>query len=319
MQTPRFLLDPVKEIVADCRSLSSAPIVLGGAGYSIFPQSTLAHLGADMGIQGEGEAAFPMLLEKLGKGMDLSGIPGLVLPSAGVQEKASPINNLDVFPLPLPDAYPEFFPTFADQQLWLPLQTRRGCPMACSYCSTATIEGRILRKRSPEIVVEALARYVEAGFDHFFFVDNTFNLPIAYAKTLCDQIAAAALPIRWRAILYPWKIDEALVEKMAKAGCVEVSFGFESGSREILRSMNKRFQPEEVRRISGILKKHGIHRMGFLLLGGPGETRETVRESLAFADSLDLESVKVTAGIRIYPHTALAQIALSEKRHVPAP
>jgi radical SAM superfamily enzyme YgiQ (UPF0313 family) len=189
--------------------------------------------------------------------------------------------------------------------------------MQCSYCSTATIEGRILRKRSPEIVVEALARYVDTGFDHFFFVDNTFNLPLSYAKTLCDQIAAAALPIRWRAILYPWKVDEELVAKMAKAGCVEVSFGFESGSREILRSMNKRFQPEEVHRISGILKKYGIGRMGFLLLGGPGETRETAQASLAFADSLDLESVKVTAGIRIYPHTTLAQIALNEKLITP--
>ncbi len=81
--------------------------------------------------------------------------------------------------------------------------------------------------------------------------------------------------------------------------------------------MNKRFQPEEVRVISQMLKKHGIGRMGFLLLGGPGETRETVQESLAFADSLDLESVKVTAGIRIYPHTTLAQIALNEKLITP--
>jgi radical SAM superfamily enzyme YgiQ (UPF0313 family) len=317
MQDPRFLLDPVKEIVAHCRSLSSAPIILGGAGYSIFPQSALAYLGADVGIQGEGEAALPMLLARLAGQMDLSGIPGLVLASPSIQEKASPIKSMDDFPLPRPNAFPELFPTLGDQSLWLPLQTRRGCPMQCSYCSTATIEGRILRKRSPEIVVEALARYVDAGFDHFFFVDNTFNIPLSYAKALCDHIAAAALPIQWRAIVYPWKIDEELVEKMAKAGCVEVSFGFESGSKAILRSMNKRFQPEEVRRISGMLKKYGISRMGFLLLGGPGETRNTVEESLSFADSLALESMKVTTGIRIYPYTALAQIAVSENVILP--
>lgn len=124
--------------------------------------------------------------------------------------------------------------------------------------------------------------------------------------------AHSGLPIKWRCILYPWKIDEELIEKMAKAGCVEVSFGFESGSKAILQSMNKRFQPGEVRRISEMLKKHAIARMAFLLLGGPGENRETVEESLAFADSLDLESVKVTTGIRIYPDTTLARIALSE-------
>jgi radical SAM superfamily enzyme YgiQ (UPF0313 family) len=312
MQDPWFLLDPVREIVADCRNLSAAPIILGGAGYSIFPQSTLAYLGADMGIQGEGEAAFPMLLERLGKKMDLFGIPGLVLPADGIQEKARSINDLDAFPLPLPDALPEFFSAFGGQEIWLPLQTRRGCPMQCSYCSTATIEGRITRKRSPALVVEALSRYVEAGFDHFFFVDNTFNLPLSYAKALCRRMAASGLPIKWRCILYPWKVDEDAVEKMARAGCVEVSFGFESGSKAILRSMNKRFQPEEVRLISELLKKHGIKQMGFLLLGGPGETRETVIESLSFADSLNLESVKVSVGIRIYPNTTLARVALSE-------
>ncbi len=99
---------------------------------------------------------------------------------------------------------------------------------------------------------------------------------------------------------------------MARAGCVEVAFGFESGSRKILRSFNKRFQPEEVRRISEMLDKYGIGRMGFLLLGGPGETRETVEESLEFADSLELEAMKVTTGIRIYPYTALAAAAVAE-------
>ena len=312
MQKPWFLLDPVRELVADCRNLSSAPIILGGAGFSIFPQNALAYLGADMGIQGEGEAAFIMLLERLHRKADCSGIPGLVLPDTMIQGKASSIKNLDDFPLPLPNAHPDFFSPFADQQIWLPLQTRRGCPMRCSYCSTGTIEGPILRKRSPGIVIEAVSRYVDAGFNRFFFVDNTFNLPISYAKALCDHMADSGLPIKWRCILYPWKIDEDLIEKMAKAGCVEVSFGFESGSKAILQSMNKRFQPDDVRRISEMLKMHGIARMGFLLFGGPGETRETVEESLAFADSLDLESVKVTTGIRIYPETTLARIALSE-------
>jgi len=312
MAKPRFLLEPVRAMVAACRELSSAPIILGGAGFSIFPQSALAYLGADMGIQGEGEAAFPMLLECLRRRTDCSGIPGLVLPGSIIQRKAHSIKHLDDFPLPLPAAHPACFSLPTDQPIWLPFQTRRGCPMQCSYCSTSTIEGRTLRKRSPEMVTKALSQYVEAGFSRFFFVDNTFNLPASYARTLCDHIAQTGLPIEWRCILYPWRIDEDLVKKMVRAGCVEVSLGFESGSREILRAMNKRFEPDEVRHISGLLKKFGIARMGFLLLGGPGETRETVTASLAFADSLDLESVKVTTGIRIYPGTNLARIALRE-------
>ena len=99
---------------------------------------------------------------------------------------------------------------------------------------------------------------------------------------------------------------------MAKAGCKEVSLGFESGSKKILAKMNKRYTLADVRQISERLKKFGIGRMGFLLLGGPGETKETANESLVFADSLGLEAMKITIGIRIYPHTPLAQAAVKE-------
>jgi radical SAM superfamily enzyme YgiQ (UPF0313 family) len=169
-----------------------------------------------------------------------------------------------------------------------------------------------MRKRSLAEVVEALSRHVAAGYDRFFFVDNTFNFPLSYAKSLCDRLVQGRLNISWRCILYPWRVDEELVQKMSEAGCKEVSLGFESGSPKILRAMNKKFQLEEVRRISETLKRHGIRRMGFLLLGGPGENRKTVEESLVFADYLDLETMKITMGIRIYPNTELARTAIKE-------
>jgi radical SAM superfamily enzyme YgiQ (UPF0313 family) len=88
--------------------------------------------------------------------------------------------------------------------------------------------------------------------------------------------------------------------------------GFESGCEKILAKMNKKYLPTDVRQISERLKNFGIGRMGFLLLGGPGETKETASESLEFADSLDLEAIKITIGIRIYPHTSLQQTAIKE-------
>jgi radical SAM superfamily enzyme YgiQ (UPF0313 family) len=312
MENPGFLLDLVKDFVNDCRSISDAPIVLGGAGYSIFPESALAYLGADMGIQGEGEIAFITLLERLSQEVDLSGIPGLYLPDQGIQGRVRFTKDLNECPFPLPGVQQwTSFPS-RNEEIWLPFQTRRGCPLNCSYCSTPTIEGKIMRKHSPARVVDAVSRYVEAGFDRFFFVDNVFNLPLSYAKEFCDQLVKAGLNTSWRCILYPWRVDEELVEKMAEAGCKEVSLGFESGSAKILRAMNKNFRPEEVRRISDRLKRYGIQRMGFLLLGGPEENRKTVEESLAFADSLDLEAMKITVGIRIYPYTDLAHTAIKE-------
>jgi radical SAM superfamily enzyme YgiQ (UPF0313 family) len=184
--------------------------------------------------------------------------------------------------------------------------------MGCSYCSTASIEGRLLRKHSVAYTVDFIRQFANAGIENFFFVDNTFNFPLSYAKALCDRIIAAELNIRWRCILYPWKIDDELVEKMARAGCKEVSLGFESGSERILKRMNKRYTLDDVRRISKMLGKQQIRRMGFLLLGGPGESKDTVKQSLYFADSLKTEAMKITSGIRIYPETALRRIAVDE-------
>ena len=311
-ENSRFLLADVKDVVRICRESSGATIVLGGAGYSIFPQASLDFLEADIGIQGEGESAFLKLLDRLAENKDLSEIPGLFLAGQAPPSDREYIKSLTNLPLPLPDIHLSMPSTLKDQEIWIPFQTRRGCPLDCSYCSTATIEGRTIRMHDPQKVVDIMSKYAEAGFDHFFFVDNTFNLPNSYTETLCKKIISAKQNMTWRCLLYPWKVDVNLIEKMAAAGCKEVSLGFESGSEEVLTRLNKKFKPDDVRLISNILKEYRIRRMGFLLLGGPGETRETVNESLEFADSLNLEAMKITIGIRIYPYTPLAKRARKE-------
>jgi len=309
MENPRFLLDPVKEIVSGCQSLSEATIVLGGAGYSIVPESALSFLGADMGIQGEGEVVFPDLIERLEQGAGLSGLPGLYLSGHGLQCKRMFAKNLDT--LPLPDTDLLSLPS-QKEELWMPVQTRRGCPLSCSYCSTGTIEGRVLRRHSPEAIVQWIARWREAGVHQFYFVDNTFNLPPSHAKEICRKLIDHGLNTRWSSILYPKHVDKELVGLMVRAGCEQVSMGFESGSERILKNMNKRFTLKEVRQISEMLSEHGIRRMGFLLLGSPGETRGSAEESLVFADSLKLDTLKITTGVRIYPHTSLAKKAIDD-------
>jgi radical SAM superfamily enzyme YgiQ (UPF0313 family) len=310
MDNTRFFLDQVKDVVEVCRSVSDAPIVLGGAGYSIFPESCLEYLQADMGIQGEGESALVELLGALGAGTVTDKIPGLFLPGQGIRSSRTFPRNLDDFPLPEPD--PLTITTYGRDELWLPVQTRRGCPMDCSYCSTGTIEGRLLRKRSPERVVRWLVQWANQGILKFHFVDNTFNLPPSYATDLCQRIVAAGLAVIWRCIFYPSTVDERLVSAMARSGCKEAALGFESGSAEMLNTFHKRFNPGQVRKTSDLLAAYGISRMGFLLLGGPGETRQSVLESLEFADSLNLDLVKITVGIRIYPYTDLARRAAAE-------
>jgi radical SAM superfamily enzyme YgiQ (UPF0313 family) len=309
-ESTRFLIEGARDVVAACKRLTDAPVVLGGAGYSMFPETALDYLGADMGIQGEGEAAFCELLERLDAHAPLDDVPGLFLRGKGLQAPRTYIRLLDDWPFPDPALFDASL--FQDPMYYLPIQTRRGCPLHCSYCSTASIEGAQIRKRSPDSVVRELVRWHAAGFKRIFFVDNTFNLPQTYAKELCDRLAREQLDLTWRCILYPGQVDEPLVAAMARAGCEGASLGFESGSQRVLDGMNKRFDTSEIEQISQLLGDAGIGRMGFLLLGGPDETRETVMESLEFVDALGLELVKVTIGIRIYPYTRLADIARQE-------
>ena len=307
----QFLLARVKQVVDKCRTLTRAPVVTGGAGYSIYPESALAYLGADVGIRGEGEAAFPALLDCIQHERNVADVPGVYLPGRRIAVKNSFEANLDN--LPFPDERLWLASELAAEDVWIPVQTRRGCPMDCSYCSTAAIEGRARRAHSPASVVDMIERHVKAGFNKFYFTDNTFNIPSAYAGELCKGIRASGLNITWMCILYPWEMEEALVSDMAQAGCREVSLGFESGNTEMLHRMNKKFDVHAVRRTSLLLNRYGIRQTGFLLLGGPGESRSSVAESLAFADSLPLDTVKLAAGIRMYPHTQLARLARVER------
>jgi len=310
MARPVFLLEKVREVVRACRESSGAPIVLGGAGYSIFPAAALDYLGADLGIAGEGELAFSDLLECLESGGEPSSIDGVYRRGQSSRGGLPAPARLDDLGYPYDDLGPSL--DLEDADLWVPVQTRRGCPLDCSYCSTPSIEGRMPRRRSPRLVADDLTRLVDIGVRRIQFVDNTFNLPPAYALELCRRIVELGLPIRWRCILYPYKVTDELAEAMAEAGCTEASIGCESGSDRILTAIDKRFTTDDVRQAVTHLRAAGVSCVGFLLLGLPGETRDTVAESLDFVDGLGLDSLKITLGARIYPRTPLARIAVEE-------
>ncbi len=308
MENTRFLLEGSRTVVRGLKKLTSVPIILGGAGYSIFPNSALEYLKADMGLAGEGEITLPALLQAMEGQIRYDAVPGLYRPGIGRAGPLCSAADLDSCPLPDPDRLDSSRKHRDD--FWLPYQTRRGCSLDCSYCSTGRIEGRTVRQRSVSRVLANLGAFQDAGVQRVFFVDNTFNLPGQYAHKLCQGMIKAGLDLTWCAIVYPKNLDRRLVEVMAKAGCSQVSLGFESGSPETLSSLNKRYSLTEVREASRYLAQNGIKRMGFLLLGAPGETRDTVEQSLEFAESLELEALKITVGIRIYPGTLLARQAV---------
>lgn len=130
MKETRFLLEQAKEVVTCCREISPLPIVLGGPGYSIYPDAALTYTGADMGIRGEGEAAFPALLSHIAAKDNLTGIPGLHLRDRGLQCERIFACDLDTLSLPDPRLWQSC--NLDEQELWIPFQMKRGCPSSAA-------------------------------------------------------------------------------------------------------------------------------------------------------------------------------------------
>jgi radical SAM superfamily enzyme YgiQ (UPF0313 family) len=308
---PEFFLPGIRGLVLTCRRASEAPLVVGGAGYSIFPCAALNFLEADYGVVGEGERALGRMARALEAGSAVSGIPRVIergrreLPrrplSRTFQGIPAPARGLlDV------ERYSAAGP--------MPIQGKRGCHLRCIYCSSPLIEGRTVRVRSPADIVGEIEKATERhGIQSFFFVDNLFNYPEEHARSLCEGITARGLRIQWHGIINPLYVTRRLVRQMKRAGCTEVSLGFESGSDRMLRRLGKGFCAADVRRASRLFKEFGIRQTGFLLLGGPGEDRASVDASFALAERLRPEALKVAVGLRIYPGTPLAKRAAGER------
>lgn len=306
-------LDEVEAVVKLCRESSSAPIVLGGSGYSLAPGALLDYWGADFGIMGEGEGAFPWLLEALGAGRPWEGVPGLVYRRNGAIETNPPAVIKDLDALSRPDR------SLLDNRAYLErggmgnLQTKRGCPFGCIYCTYPLLEGRHFRLRKPRAVAREMAEGFENfGINYFYIVDNTFNCPPEHAKAVCREIIRLNLPLRWTGFIHPHFFDRELLELMVKAGCQEFEFGTDSGAASMLTTLQRGVEPADIEKVSALCHGAGASFCHYLLLGGPGETLDTVKATLDLMEKVKPHAVIAMLGIRIYPGTSLAKLAVKE-------
>ena len=298
---PVSLLDDPKAVVSLCRRLSGAPIVIGGPAVGIVPREMLSYLGADLAVAGEGESAFRRLVDG-GAASCSTRAPNV---AASVEEDLSRLRPPDWRLFGLTE--------YLARGVTANVQTKRGCPFACVYCSTPLLEGRHVRLRHPEAVVDELETLVkDFGARMAHFVDNNFNYPPEHAAAICEAIIARGLRIRWICGLHPAYVTEELVGLLKRAGCVFAGVGNESGSAVMLANLGRNFEPGDVERSCRLLKEAEIVHWAYLLIGGPGETMQSVEESLAQMEALAPASVHVTVGIRIYPHTPLQATALRE-------
>jgi len=318
MDRPEFFLDTIAtDFVMPIRAATRAPLILGGAGFTILPDEILSALQGDYGIVGEGEVAFPVLLHALDRGEDPSGIPR-VLVRGGIKtlDPASPA------PVPPPRIPPAQIDRWIDYAPYrrrgaYPVQIKRGCRHECVYCTYPGIEGRAFRQRSVLLVVDELeAARTRLGDVMFEFVDSTFNDPAGLAETLCREIVERGLDLRLRTMgVNPAHLTTELLTLMRRAGFGQIDFTPDSGSPRVLERLGKGFTRACLERGATLIREHGMPTMWFFLFGGPGECEETIAETFDFIDRFICEEdlVFVGEGLRVYPGAPLHEIAVREK------
>jgi radical SAM superfamily enzyme YgiQ (UPF0313 family) len=301
----RSYLSGTREVVAACRE--RAPVVLGGSGFSIMPAEVLADLDGDYGIVGEGEEILPLLLEFLERGEQPGPLPGLLARGSTSFPPPRPIARIGA-----PDRSLFQLDRYHREGGMANLQTKRGCPFSCIYCTYPLLEGTRVRLRPVPEIIREIGDIIAAGVDYVYFVDDIFNYPPEFATELCRAITAARLVFNWTAFINPGFVDRPLLEAMVAAGCDAIEFGSESGSPAMLAALGKSFGVAELRSASTLCREAGVDFAHYILFGGPGESEETVLETFSLMDELAPTAVIAMTGIRMFPGTALYRQALAE-------
>jgi hypothetical protein len=190
------------------------------------------------------------------------------------------------------------------------VETKRGCPGECVFCADPVIKGTRSRLRAPSDVGREVRGLVARGIDCLHLCDSEFNLPADHALAVCEALAQPDLRgrVRWYTYASPSPFDEAMAAAMVRAGCVGINFGVDSGCDEQLARLGRSFRSDAIADVARICRKHGIVFMYDLLLGGPGETPETLRRTIEFMKAVGPDRVGVSFGVRIYPGTRLASL-----------
>ena len=257
------------------QSFTQSTIVFGGPFATFMPEPLLnANPEIDFIVKGEGEITFLELAQSLEEGHPkvTEKIDGLAYRKGGqVIHTATRevIQNLD--DLPHPSEY------FSFQHLSM----SRGCPGKCTFCGSPKFWGHDeVRFHSPAWFADEIQALHQQDVRHFFISDDTFTFDRDRVITLCRELISRDLDITWNAISRVDRLDEEMLVWMRKAGCIQISFGVESGSEVIRRHLGKPVQEEEIIRAFSLCTSLGIMPRAYFIYGSPGETKDTIQESV---------------------------------------
>ena len=300
-----------KNIINEIKKNTKSKIIIGGSGFSIFPETLFEYLKPDFGIYGEGEESFYKLIYSLDNNLDYRNIEGLVY---------NRNNNIILTKRTKYFKNPDFcFEENLIDYYWkhsgmLNIQTKRGCPYNCVYCTYPLIEGSKVRLLNTDKIIEALSDiYFNKGIDYIFFTDSVFNINNDFNFELAEKIIKNKITIRWGAYFSLHNLDDKLLILLKKAGLTHIEFGTESICNATLKSYGKPFTVSDIIEKSELCNKLEIDFAHFLILGGYGETEETLKETFENSKRINRTVFFPFIGMRIYPGTKLHEIAIKEK------
>jgi len=303
----RDYLEDYQNMAKLIRKNSKALLILGGSGFTVFPLEFLKAIDADYGIAGEGER-LPLLLDALKNKREVKSIPGVITKEtteieyqpwdSTIQRRFDPENS-----------HTKFYLSYGGM---LNLQTKRGCPFRCSYCTYPHIEGAKMRFFPPKEIARRARALQDAGAKYIFITDSAFNASYEHSSEIAQAFIKARLSIPWGGFFAPTEAPADYYKKLAAAGLTHVEFGTESLSDTILANLQKPFAAREVYSAHKQALNAGLFIAHYFLLGGPGENTQTLQETLNGADKLEKSVFFFFCGIRLYPHTALYDLALRE-------
>ena len=301
------VMSNVAELGLEIRKFSRAKIVLGNIHPTIFAGQILTQGAADFIVRGEGDATMAELAKAVKDNSGFTHIQGISYRQGKDifhNEERPLIGDLDTLPYPawhlleLKD-YRDSPMILIDREPVVPIAGSRGCAYKCSFCAQDAVYPLPRYRKTEAVIAELEHFHSKFNIRNFGFVDANFPFSISSGTEFCNALIRSGLhkKIRWATETRVDLVNEELLALMKKAGVHLIMFGFESGNRLVMDSVNKRIPPDQSLKIAGITRKLKVHTLGLFILGLPGETKQSCTATIKFAKDLDCDIAKFNIAV----------------------
>jgi len=302
---------------------SNIRIIMGGPHPTFFPEHMFKLSPTDVVVMGEGERTIVELMDAMEKNEDISKIDGIAFRKNATIIRTNPrplIENLDSIPFPIYDFFDLKKYQFGDilkeyrKLISTYIITSRGCPFGCQFCSTSRYWGRRWRTRSVKNVIDELRfLYDKLNVRFIYFVDDILTLDSKRTIDLCKSIIDEKVDLVWMTETRVDCVNREMLQWMKKAGCYKIMYGIESGSPEILKTINKGFSVNQIKEAFKLTHETGIQPKPLLMVGNPGENNNTIDQTISLLKEIKPVGFPHDIALTwVFPNTPLYEMAKSK-------